>query len=209
MSSNKTEVINRALIKIGANTVASDADESEQARKCGLVFKTVAQAELRRQAWSFARKRATLAPLADTTLGGQDFSTGYNLPADCLRLVTLNGNWVFGSIREGFTGGDPVYAIEGRVLLTGYAGRTPEGAAYIAYISDVSETVSLWDAAFVDAFAARLAAEITQSITKNLTLKQSLKQDYVEALKEAKRTNAIELPPQAIADDSWIMSRYW
>lgn len=207
--SNRTEVINRALVKIGANTIASPDDESEQARKAALVFKTVAQGELRRQAWSFAKKRATLAPLADTTLGGQEFSTGYNLPADCLRLVSLNGNWVFSPIREAGAGPAPEFAIEGRVLLSGQARRGGEGAAYIVYVRDASDDIAVWDATFVEAFACRLAGELTQSITKNMTLKQSLKQDYAEALKEAKRTNAIELPPQTMPDDSWVLARIW
>lgn len=200
--SNKTEVINRALIKIGANTIASPDEASEQARKALLVFETVAQNELRRQAWSFAKKRATLAPLAVST-GGDDFGTSFNLPSDCLRLVSLNGNWVFTSIREITSDPVPSYAIEGRTL------QTNDSTAKIVYVADVSGDVSLWDATFVEAMACRLATEIVQSITKNMSLKQSLKQDYVEALKEAKRTNAIELPPQAIPDDSWVLARAW
>ncbi len=207
--SNRTEVINRALVKIGANTIASPGEESEQARKASLVFKTLVQGELRRQAWSFAKKRATLAPLASPP-GGTDYAEGYNLPEDCLRLITLNGNWVFSSIRETNGGSLPAYAIEGRVLLTGNNRRaTGESAAYVVYVSDVSENVAVWDANFVEAFACRLAAELVQSITKNMTLKQSLKQDYLEALKEAKRTNAIELPPQSLPDESWVLARQW
>lgn len=199
---NKTEVINRALIKIGANTIASPDEASEQARKALLVFETVAQNELRRQAWSFAKKRATLAPLAVPT-GGDDFSTSFNLPGDCLRLVSLNGNWVFTSIREITSDPVPSYAIEGRTL------QTNDTTAKIVYIADVTGNVALWDATFVEVMACRLAAEITQSINKNLSLKQSLKQDYMEALKEAKRTNAIELPPQTLPDDSWVLARSW
>ncbi len=200
--SNKTEVINRALIKIGANTIASPDEASEQARKALLVFETVAQNELRRQAWSFAKKRATLAPLAVPT-GGDDFSASFNLPADCLRLITLNGSWVFTSIREGNSGLSPYYAIEGRTL------QANDSAAKIVYVGDVSGSVALWDATFVEAFACRLASELVQTIAKNMTLKQSLKQDYLEALKEAKRTNAIELPPQTLPDDSWVLARQW
>lgn len=200
--SNKTEVINRALIKIGANTIASPDEASEQARKALLVFETVAQNELRRQAWNFSKKRATLAPLAVST-GGDDFATSFNLPGDCLRLVSLNGNWVFTSIREITSDPQPYYAIEGRTL------QTNDSAAKIVYVSDVSGDVSSWDATFVEAMACRIATEIVQSITKNMSLKQSLKQDYVEALKEAKRTNAIELPPQTLPDDSWVLARSW
>lgn len=203
MSSNRTEVTNRALVKIGANTITSLLDESEQARKASLVFKSLVQSELRKQAWNFAKARATLAPLA-VSVGGQDFKTSYNLPADLLRLITLNGNWVFSSIREVVPGGSPYYAIEGRTLVT-----NDSGPAYISYVNDVSELTALWDACFVEMIACRMAMDLVHSITKNLPLKQSLKQDYNEALKEAKRTNAIELPPQSIADDSWVQSRYW
>lgn len=203
--SNKTEVINRALIKIGANTVNTPDEDTEQARKASSVFNTLAQAELRRQAWSFAKKRTTLAPLADAPLGSE-FDTAYNLPGDCLRLVRIDGAWVFTAIREaGFAGGGPLYQIEGRSLLLSGRG----GATEIVYIADVIGNVSLWDATFVEAFACRLAVELVHSITKNMTLKQSLKQDYIEALKEAKRVNAIELPPEALADDSWVLARLW
>lgn len=200
--SNKTEVINRALVKIGANTIASPDEASEQARKALLIFETVAQTELRKQAWSFAKKRTTLAPLAVPT-GGDDFKASFNLPSDCLRLITLNGSWVFNSIREANNGLPPYYAIEGRTL------QANDATAKIVYVSDVTGAVARWDAAFVEAFACRLAVELVQSINKNMQLKQSLKQDYMEALKEAKRTNAIELPPQVIADDSWVLARQW
>lgn len=200
--SNKTEVINRALIKIGANTIASPDEASEQARKARMVFETVAQNELRRQAWSFAKKRATLPPLAVSS-GGDDFRNSFNLPSDCLRLITLNGSWVFTAIREANNGLNPYYAVEGRTL------QANDTIAKIVYVSDVTDSVALWDAAFVEAFACRLAAELVQSISKNMQLKQSLKQDYMEALREAKRTNAIELPPQTIADDSWVLARQW
>lgn len=200
--SNKTEVINRALIKIGANTIASPDEASEQARKALIVFETVAQNEIRRHAWNFAKVRASLAPLAAAP-GGDDFTYGFNLPGDCLRLVTLNGSWVFSSIREGSDDSLPYYTIEGRVLLTN------DSLARIVYLADVSGNVSLWDAAFVEAFACRLAAELVQSIAKNATLKQSLQNDYKAALQEARRTNAIELPPQVIADGSWVLARYW
>lgn len=202
--SNKTEVINAALVKIGANTVASPEEGSEQARKALAVFERLARGELRRQVWSFAKKRADLPPLAATP-SGDDFTTGYNLPADCLRLVSLGGNWVFSSIRDGgFGGGDPTFGIEGQTLYT-----RDRGSQAITYIADLAGQVAKWDATFVEAFSCRLAVELVQSITKNMTLKQSLKQDYAEALKEAKRVNAIELPPQALADDSWVLARLW
>lgn len=199
--SNKVDAINRALVKIGANTIASLTDQSEQARKVNALFKGVAQAELRRQAWSFAKGRASLAPLLASP-GLPTFGAGYNLPDDCLRLVWLGDMWVFSTIREASVDPDPTYAIEGRTLLA-----NGNGAQDIVYIRDLSDSVELWDALFVDAFVCRLAVELTHPITKNMQLRQSIKQDYAEALKEAKRVNAIELPPQTLPDGSWILAR--
>lgn len=202
--SGKTEIMNRACIMVGANTIAAPTEESEAARKLSAVWSSIVRAELRRQAWNFAKARATLAPLL-VNPGSPQFGAGYTLPSDCLRLVWLDGAWVFSTIREaGFSGYFPSFGIEGQTLLANGG-----GAANIVYIRDVSENPGLWDATFVDAIACRLAAEITQSIAKNQTLKQSLKQDYVEALKEAKRTNAIELPPMLLPDESWVLARLW
>lgn len=202
--SSKTEIMNRACIKVGSNTIAAPTEDSEQARKLNAVWPSVVRAELRRQAWSFAKARASLPPLLVNPASIQ-FGAAYTLPNDCLRIVWLDGAWVFSTIREaGFTGDFPSYGIEGQTLLA-----NGSGAAEIVYIKDVSEQTAIWDAAFVDAIACRLAAEITQSIAKNLTLKQSLKQDYVEALKEARRSNAIELPPQLLPDESWVLARLW
>lgn len=202
--STKLEAINRALIKIGANTIASLAEQSEQGRKALTIFKGVAQAELRRQAWSFAKKRAVLAPLL-ANVGANQFDTSYNLPGDCLRLVWMNDTWVFSTIREaGFVDDDAIFAIEGRTLVANGGGSMP-----IIYITDLSDTVDLWDSLFVDAFSCRLAVELTQPLTKNLPLRQSIKQDYLEAMKDAKRVNAIELPPRSLPDSSWVLARLW
>lgn len=202
--SDKTEIINRSLIKIGSNTIVAPTEQTEQARKANLIFKGLAQAELRRQAWSFAKARAVLPALL-VTVGSPTFDTSYNLPADCLRLVWLNDMWVFSTIREAGFIDDPTYAIEGRTLVSNSRG----GAQNIVYIRDLSDAIELWDALFIDAFTCRLAVELAHPITKNLNLRQSIKQDYVEALKEAKRVNAIELPPQSIPDDSWVLARLW
>lgn len=202
--STKLEAINRALAKIGANTIAALTDQSEQARKANIFFKGIAQAELRRQAWSFAKARTSLPALL-TNVGSPSFDTSYNLPADLLRLVWLNDIWVFSTIREAGFIDDPVYSIQGRTLVTNSRG----GAQDIVYIRDLSDAVELWDALFVDAFSCRLAVELAHPITKNLSLRQSVKQDYIEALKDAKRVNAIELPPQSLADDSWVLARLW
>lgn len=200
--SSRTAIINRSCIRAGVNIIASPDEDTEQARKTKAVFDQLARAELRKQAWSFSKKRATLAALADAPLF--DFNTAYDLPSDCLRVISVNGNWVFNSIREGTPDSDSYYTIEGRTILL-----KDTGALQLVYVGDFSMSPALWDSAFEDAFVLRLAGEIVPSLTKNLALKQDIRNDYKDAIMEARRTNAIELPPQPIPDDSWVLSRYW
>lgn len=199
---SKTQICNRALTKIGPKRIADLTEESEPARVCADVFTTLAQAEIRRHAWSFALKRAILA--ATVTAPAFGYATAYNLPADCLRLVMIDSAWVFATLREVDT--DPLagYAIEGRQLLTNHT-----GALNVRYVQDLSGDTSAWDASFVEAFACRMAVEIAPSLTKISEEKlRGLKQMYGAAVKDAQRANAIELPPSVAPDGSWVTARY-
>lgn len=199
--SNKTEVINRALIKLGANTIASPSESSEQARRASMVFSSVARAELRRQAWNCAKARAVLSPLAVAT-GTPYFLYSYPLPSDCLRLLLFNGGMAIDTVRPISDSVDYFYTIEAGVV------QTNEATADILYIKDISDSVGLWDSAFVDAYVCRLAAELAQSLTKSSQLSQSLRNEYRAAILEAKRCNAIELPAVSMPDSGWTISRY-
>jgi hypothetical protein len=191
--------MNRALLKLGAGRIAAPTDDSEQARVLGVVFDSLARAELRRQAWSFALKRDILP---ETTAPAFGYSHAYNLPPECLRLVMIHDRWVLNETR-GFDDDRGSYAIEGRSLLINGG-----GALRVRYVTDLSQDTSIWDPAFTEAFICRLAGEVGPSLTKGKADVRQVKADYVAALNEAKRVNAIELPPTMMLDDSWVTSRY-
>ena len=65
----------------------------------------------------------------------------------------------------------------------------------------------MWDALFVEAFAARLAFECAEDITQSTSKKDIAWQDYKQALREAKLVDAIENPPEPLPDDAWLLSR--
>jgi hypothetical protein len=201
---SKTEIANRALIRTGTKVLSDfDAENSEQARVCRAVFPSVVRAELRRQAWSFAIERANLAVTLETPPA--DYASVYNLPTDLLRLVQVRSMWVFNVPRDGpDTDPIPGYEINGRKLLIDETGSLP-----IRYVKDLSNDLANWDAAFVDAVAMRLALEVAPSLTKLTEDKRrGISGDYKLALSEARRTNAIELPPALPPDGSWVTSRF-
>ena len=197
---NKTEVFNRALIKIGVNTIASPDDPSEQARKCSLVYPSLTRAELRKNPWSFAITRFALPALSAAPAYGWGYA--YQLPSDFVRVVQVGDYWDFAQIRNATDQPDVPYALEGGAILSN------QGAPLrLRYVRDVLEDTEVWDDLFTEAFACRLAMEVCESLTKNQTKFANVVKWYKESIAEAKRLNAIETPPVPLPDNSWITGR--
>lgn len=197
---DRTAAINRALIKLGIPTIASDDDQSEPARKAKLVFDTLARAEIRKQAWSFAMTRIILAYNVAAPVYGYLYA--YDQPTDCARIVTIGDYYVFNYGRAG-TVDDAPYQLETKKILTNDA-----GPLKIRYIKDLSPTPSAWDPCFFEAFACALAVELTYTLNKVAQKRADMKADYKDAIREAKRCNAIEQPPQNYAEEGYIVSRF-
>jgi len=194
------DITNAALMKIAASLVSDITENSEQARKANAVFSRVARRELRSHAWSFALARGSAALLPDTPAFG--YSYAYALPADCLRLVYVNGLYADYSLRGAGDDITPPYAIEGRSLLTDLG-----APVLLRYVKDVSSNLSIWDACFEEAFACALAVELAIPLTKNIKLWEKAKAEYKDAIFQAKRCNAIELPSVDRMDSSWMTAR--
>ncbi len=202
------EVANRALSKIGAARITSLDDNNVQARAVSAAFNIVRDDEIRAHGWSFAMRRTVLSASTETPAFGGAYV--YPLPTDCLRLWMIGDwYWMGPDMSDYRASGDPVYTVEGRSLLTSQprpADAVP-GAVRIRYLAQVADTTQ-WDANFVEAFACRLAVEIADELTQSATKKNGMWQEYDQAIRRARRTNAIELPPEYIQDDTWVLSRF-
>ena len=196
----RTAAINRALIKLGVQTVTSEDEETEAARKAKIVFDTACRGEIRRHAWSFAMARARLA--ADATTPAYGWTYAYQLPADWLRCVQVGDYYEFAHIRVAIDQPVVPYTIEGQKLFTNLA-----APLNFRYLRDLSANPAAWDACFFEAFAARLAMELAPTLTKSANMMARARQDYKESILEAKRSNAIELPPQPLPANSWEVGR--
>lgn len=196
---SQVEIANRALTKLGAARIISFGDDNKQARAISSMFDHVYKSEMRTHVWSFTIKRAALAAL--TTVPAWGYSYEYQLPSDYLRLLQVDEIFT-GVFLDDYVNTDTKeYAIEqGKIL-------TDLGAPLkIKYCADVDDT-SQWDATFVEAIAARLAYELAEDLTQSNTKKADAMTDYQRAMSAAIRSNAIEVPPQQMADNTWIMSR--
>lgn len=197
---SKVAIVNRALTKLGATRIVALTDNSKEAREMNATFDIVRDAELRINRWSFSIKRAELA--ADVTAPLFEYSHQFLLPSDYLRGLMVGDYWPgldMSDYRTGPAGQD--WAIESGYILFNSA-----GPLKLRYISRVEDT-TLWDSAFVEAFACKLAVETCEAITQSSEKRQLAKDEYREAVQAAKRAGGIELPPQQIADDTWMIGR--
>jgi hypothetical protein len=196
---SQVEIANRALTKLGAARIISFADDNKQSRSVNSMFNVVRDAELRAHLWSFTIKRDSLPALTTTPAWGYDYE--YQLPPDCLRLLEVDDIYPGPNLDDYRNANTQEFTIEGRKILT-----NKDAPLKIRYVSRVADTTQ-WDATFVEAFACRLAMEMCEDLTQSSSKKESVKDDYNTAIMMAIRANAIELPPQDLPDDSWVMSR--
>jgi hypothetical protein len=195
----QVDIINRALTKIGEYPVVDIAD-SVPSQTMSAMWNVLRDSEMRANRWGFAIARAAIA--ADATAPAFGYETRFPLPTDCLRVLMI------GDLLPGY---DPTdyrnapdsaeWAIEGRYILCNEEG--PLNVRYIARTTDVST----WDAAFCEVFACKLAWEACERVTQNAQKRQMAEAEYRTALTVARRAGAIELPPEPIADDSWVLAR--
>lgn len=199
---SKTDVANRALVKLGEARIISIDDNNKPARTLNSMFDLVLDAELRSRKWSFSIKRKKIAPDSDAPAFG--YGAQYQLPTDCLRVLSVSIYDLGPNLDDYISAGNQPFVIEGRKVLFGRSASNEElPLRYIARITDTTQ----WDATFAEAFACRLAAECAETLTQSASKRNLAWQEYQQALTAAKRANAIELPAENISDDTWIMGR--
>lgn len=199
MASN-VEIANSALTKVGSTRITSLTDNVKAAREINAIFELRRDYLLRTHNWSFAMTRASLPALDETPAWG--YTTLYQLPTDCLRVVQVNDTWVVPGLADYTSGPDSEpYKITGRRIETDIG--APLKLRYIKRVTDPAQ----FDAAFVEVFASDLADQVCEALTQSNTKREATRAVLRQSLLEAIRSNAIELPPEAIPDDSWILSR--
>ena len=191
---SQVSIVNRALIKLGEQTILLLTDNVKQARTMAALFDDTRDAELRANRWKFAIKRTQLSALAEAPSYGYQYQ--YELPADYLALVQVNEFYV----RTGMKQRAP-WSIEGTRLLTDMG--APLALRYVSRVTDTSK----FDALFVDSLACRLALEACETQTQSDTKFQRIAQMRQESLSTALRVDAIENPPDELPAGTWLGSR--
>lgn len=190
--SSKVEICNLALTKLGAARITSLDDDSKQARALSSIFDATRDAELALHPWSFAIIRASLP--ASSTAPAFEWQRAFPLPADCLHLVQVGDSFSFYDSDTAGAGFD----VEGGAVLTDAV-----SPLLVRYVYRVTNS-GLFPPLFVQALACRLALELSEELTQNVSKREAAAMAYREAIREAKRANVIERPPQTVPDLSWV-----
>lgn len=180
------QICNRALIRLGADTITALSEDSKEGRLCNILFDQVRQALLRSHPWNFAIARATLA--ASVTAPAFEFTYSYPLPSDCLRVWQLYNS-------------NEDYKIEGKNLLTNAA------TVQIVYIKDVTDT-SEFDSLFSTILSLRIGMELAYNITSNASISTALTDEYLKLRREAKLFDGQEGSAPKWDDGDWLDSRH-
>lgn len=193
------DIANRALVLLGEKRITSLDDQTKGAATCKSQYDLTRQSELRAHRWGFAMKRAQLG--ASTTPPAFGFANLFPFPVDLVRLDFVGDCFAGASTTDYRSWPEATFAVEGRAIVTDLA--APLDIRYVWDITDATQ----FDALFVDAFAHRLAIDVCMAMTDSSSKKQTLGVAYSLIIGDAVSVNAIERPPDVIADDSWILVR--
>lgn len=210
---SKLDIWNLAVTRLGHEPVSEEGENTKVGRLCRLHYPVMLDVVLRAHPWNFAVRRATLA--ADATAPNHEFLYAFPLPTDpwCLKVIrtSFEANGFTSAAVYGYPGihgygpGAVEYRIENhngvRALLCNESSLSIE---YVARMTDVS----LYDALFVDALAARLAAELAISLTDNQSAAKTMIDLYTMKIVEARLVDAQEGSPRDVVNtDGWLMAR--
>lgn len=189
------DICNQAMVKLGASRITALTDDTKQARALNAIYAVKRDAELAANPWTFAIKRAQIP--ASSTPPAFGWNYAYPLPSDYLAMVEVGEDYTF---YDSETGG--LFAIEtdsngSLSILTDQS--SPLNIRYVYRVT----ASGLFAPLFVESLACRLAAEVCEALAQNLSKKEALWNERKQAVREARRLNAIEQPPRRNAPGSW------
>jgi len=190
------EICNSALNILGANNITALTEDSKNARLCNQRYEPLRDAVFREHTWNCLVKRVQLA--RDTASPTHEYNYQYQLPSDCLRVLSTGG------YHDGSTSnvdGGQKFKVEGRKILT------DEDTVYLIYSARITDPTQ-YDSLLIESIVARLAAELCYAITSSTSLAVALKQDYAEKLRLARHAGATEGTPDYIDSSTFINSRF-
>jgi hypothetical protein len=188
MALSALALCSRALIKIGAQPVASLDEGSAEAEVAANLYPAIRDALLSLHPWSFATAQATLPRLAAAPVA--DYPCAFQLPAGFLRVLSAGA--------PGSSRGLSYRLLEGRL-------HCGSEQVVLSYVFRPDE--SAFPPFFAAALAARLAAEFCIPLTENTQRAQLLYHQAEAELRAARQADSQQATPRAIEDFPLLTAR--
>ena len=170
-ATTETDIANMALIMLGQQPITSLDDSNNRAVLANKRLADVRDSVLRAHPWNSAVMRASLT--ADGTAPTWGFDKRYALPADFVRMISIEDPLVEYKIEAGNSG-----STSGNYILSD---ATVMKILYIFRLTDVSKM----DDTLKHAIATRLAAEIGQAVTGDINTANMMLEKYQLILMQA------------------------
>lgn len=197
--STELDIFNMAALALGAKRSISTNDKTNIAEEMQAAFRLTRDNLIRSYNWGCCIKEDTFA-LVEVKEGAERPYV-YQLPSDSLQIISLNG------IQTGYSGververDDPLYKIRGHKLYTKL--KAPLNVEY----SFRNEDITSYDACFCKVLALDLAIAVCDRATNSESKLQSLERQRREALNDALRSNALEIPARPKVTGNWLKAR--
>jgi hypothetical protein len=178
----------RALVKLGARSIASFDDGTAEAEVAAVLYPSVRDGLLSAHPWSFATGQATLARLARNPVADHAFA--YQLPADFLRALSLG---------TGTRGRGTEYRVVESTL------HCDADQVVLSYVFRPDETG--FPPFFDTLLIATLAAEFCLPVTESTSRAELLRRVAESEFRRARLIDAQQDTPQRIEDFTLVEAR--
>lgn len=190
MASSETEICRIALGWVGGESITTIDEDSTGARLCRDLYYDCRDAVLESRNWTFAMKRAVLAPNSEPPAFG--FSQRFLIPSDCLRIVRVGYN---PDLKDRID-----WEKEDNYILCDY------DTLYIRYVSRTEDVVG-YSSKFVLALASRLAADMAIPIAGSRKLQENMQAQYVQKIEEAGAFDGMQSTNKIVQTNKFIRVR--
>lgn len=188
MALSSIALASRALLKLGAQTIASFEEGTAESEVAANLYPPVRDALLSAHPWNFATGQVSLPRLVAKPVA--DFDYAYQLPADFLRALSVGSAGRGRGVR---------YRIAERRL------HTNADAVVLTYLFRPDE--ASFPPFFDQALIARLAAEFCLPLTESTSRAELLSKLAEQEFRQARTNDAQEESPKRIEDFPLIGAR--
>ena len=191
---SETDVCNVALRLVGAKTVTSLSDGSDNASVLEDIYTETRDDLLSSHPWNFATKRVQLARIS--TAPAFEFDYAYALPSDWIRTVSVHDN----------DAGHGTVLYRAEQVAGQNAIVSSSDSVYLRYVSRVSDP-NLMSSDFRRALALSLARDISVPLAASNTMYEQFTRESARALARARSSDGMGSFPELRPRGSWASSR--